>query len=103
MTVADIFLKSYEITKPKRIYFAESYASWLISISDREGSGVKVPEVVKSFVEEGKEGYSAWVNAKIFSFIMKLYTLTNSTHYLDFAYRLLSWISWMAVDEKGYV
>jgi rhamnogalacturonyl hydrolase YesR len=98
MTPADIFLKSYEIThKSERLDIAKAYANWLISISVPEGNGVKVPEV------EGEGGFHAWINSRVFKFVVMLYNLTGDGRYLDFSEKLLNWISSKAVCENGYV
>ncbi|RSN71656.1 hypothetical protein, partial [Candidatus Methanodesulfokora washburnensis] len=98
MTPADIFLKSYEIThNSERLDIAKAYANWLISISVPEGDGVKVPEV------EGEGGFHAWINSRVFRFVVMLYNLTGDGRYLDFSEKLLNWISSTAVCENGYV
>jgi hypothetical protein len=98
MTPADVFLWSYEITgNYKRLGVAKAYFNWLISISVSEGNGLKIPEV------EGMANYHAWVNARIYNYIMKLYSLNSITIYLDYAEKLLNWIIYSAMDKNGYV
>jgi hypothetical protein len=98
MTPADVFLWSYEITgNSKRLGVADAYLNWLISISVSEGNGLKIPEV------EGMANYHAWVNARIYNYIMKLYSLNSITIYLDYAEKLLNWIIYSAADKNGYV
>lgn len=97
MTPADVFLKSYIITgKSERLDVAETYARWLISISVPEYDGLKVP------LSEDRGFYHASINARIFNFIVKLYTVTGKREYLDYAYKLLTWIEAVAAKENGY-
>jgi len=97
MTPADAFLKSYLITKSlRRLSIAESYARWLISASEPEYGGLKIPS------PENKSFYHASINARVFNFIVKLYTITGRQEYLDYAYKLLTWIETTAVEKEGY-
>ena len=98
MTPADVFLWSYKVTgNQSRLSVAKAYADWLISISVKDGDGLKVP------MAEGDATYHAWINARIYRFVMELYSLTRDIRYMDYAEKLLNWIIYSAVDKNGYV
>ncbi|MEM2868791.1 MAG: hypothetical protein QXR84_09980 [Candidatus Bathyarchaeia archaeon] len=97
MTPADIFVKSYLFTKNvSRLDIAKSYANWLISLSIIEGDQARVP-----FSEEQRL-YHAWINARIFNFIILLYNQTKELVYLEFASKLLNYILSTAVEDRGF-
>ncbi|MEM4005159.1 MAG: hypothetical protein QXM43_05945, partial [Desulfurococcaceae archaeon] len=97
MTPADIFVKSYLFTKNvSRLNVAKSYANWLISLSSIEDDQARVP-----FSEEQRI-YHAWINARIFNFIILLYHQTKELVYLDFASKLLNYILSTAVEDRGF-
>ena len=98
MTPADVFIWSYKVTgNQSRLSIAKSYADWLISISIREGDGLKVPRA------EGIAEYHAWINARVYRFVIELYRLTGDARYSDYAEKLLNWIIYSAVDKNGFV
>ncbi|RLG58908.1 hypothetical protein DRN87_06205, partial [Candidatus Geothermarchaeota archaeon] len=97
MTPADVFIKASKITGSHGwLTVAEAYAEWLISISEPEMGGFKVPLI------EDEDFYHAWINAKIFNFAVKLYLATGRQKYLDYASSLLTWIETTATKQNGY-
>jgi len=95
-TPGEIFIKSYEATGNKsRLAVAEMFANWLISISVETsrastGSYTRISRAIPYI--EGEKSYSPWVNAIIFGFLVKLYSIDRHQKYLDLATSLLNYI-----------
>ena len=98
-TVGEIFLLAYETTGNKDyIEYARKEAEWIISQSSYENEkGRKYP-----LYEDG-EVYNAHVNARVYQFLMHLYTITKDLRYLIYANETLLWIANTAIKENnGY-
>jgi hypothetical protein len=98
-TVGEMFLLAYETTGDETyLEYARKEAEWIISQSIYEsGKGRKYP------MDEEREVYNALVNAKIYQFLMHLYTITGDSRYLAYANETLMWIKNTAVEENnGY-
>ncbi len=98
-TPGEIFIKSYEVTGNKsRLAIAKMFANWLESISVEMGRvSIGSFTIVSRTIPyiEGEKNYShyrPWVNAIIFNFLIKLYSIERDQRYVDFASSLLNYI-----------
>jgi rhamnogalacturonyl hydrolase YesR len=98
-TPGEIFIKSYEVTGNKsRLAIAKMFANWLESISVEMGRvSIGSFTIVSRAIPyiEGEKNYShyrPWVNAIIFNFLIKLYSIERDQRYVDFASSLLNYI-----------
>jgi rhamnogalacturonyl hydrolase YesR len=95
-TPGEILIKSYEVTGNKfRLATAKMFANWLESISVETGrvntgSFTRISRAIPYI--EGEKSYSPWVNAIIFNFLIKLYSIERDQKYIDLAASLLNYI-----------
>jgi len=95
-TPGEILIKSYEVTGNKfRLATAKMFANWLESISVETGrvntgSFTRISRAIPYM--EGEKSNSPWVNAIIFNFLIKLYSIERDQKYIDLAASLLNYI-----------
>jgi rhamnogalacturonyl hydrolase YesR len=96
--VGDVLLKGYAIThNATYLEYANKQAEWIISQGIPDSGGLKFP------VLEGGTNFGSYTNARVYRFLLTVYSKTSSDNYLSAADQTLAWITQNAVQENnGY-
>lgn len=96
--VSDVLLTAYEVTSnPTYLDYAKKQAQWMINQAVSQDGGFKFPSY------EGGTTYNAHANSMIYSFLLRMYGVTNDATYPNYANGVLSWIVSSAVTtDSGY-
>jgi rhamnogalacturonyl hydrolase YesR len=96
--VGDVLLKGYAITKNATyLEYADKQAEWIISQGILDSGGLKFPW------NEGGTNFWPYTNARVYRFLLTMYSKTSNDDYLYAADQTLAWITQNAVQENnGY-
>lgn len=96
--VGDVLLKGYAITNNATyLEYANKQAEWIISQGIPDSGGIKFPE------KEGGTSFWSYTNARVYRFLLTMYSKTSNDNYLSAADQTLAWITQNAVQENnGY-